>query len=474
MSKDIVKSFWGLNTDKNGNVKAIISLLELRNFLIDAGFRQIKENGRYVLRKNNIVQLVTPKDIEQHVINYVESDKELKLTQKQRNAVLETILQSNTRIFNPDKLSFLKPLEFDFVKDTKSKCYRFYKNAFFEITTDAIIQKEYSELQGFIWKSQIIDREIEYSFESESVFEQFIMNVCDRHSEKFNYLKRCIGYLMHDFFEGTLKAITLTDANLESGANGRSGKTLLNRAIAKIVKLTELNGKDFNPTNKHKYQEVTLDSKVICINDLIKGFQLESLFNDITEGIRIEEKNKSPLIHRVKFLLITNTTIRLDGGSAKDRILEIAFSNYYNLNHRPKDDFGHWFFSEWNEQQWNEFDNFMLTCVQDYLKNPEFEKLKNPVLDKKKLIEQTSPEFADFVEHHLIKLKKLNSGEPIAKSDILISFKHHYPEIESDNRFNKTHTLTKWLKEWCLIYGYHFENRLGTKKDEFSIRKKSK
>ena len=67
----------------------------------------------------------------------------------------------------------------------------------------------------------------------------------------------------------------------------------------------EMNGKNFDFTDKFRYQECGLDTKLVHINDARKNFDFELLFNDISEGIKAEKKGQK-LEHR--------TNISLDDG----------------------------------------------------------------------------------------------------------------------------------------------------------------
>jgi hypothetical protein len=47
----------------------------------------------------------------------------------------------------------------------------------------------------------------------------------------------------------------------------------------------------------------------------------------------------------------------------------MAFSDYYNDNHKPVDDFGINFFNEWDNRQWNLFYNLMAGCLVLYFRS---------------------------------------------------------------------------------------------------------
>ena len=219
----------------------------------------------------------------------------------------------------------------------------------------------------------------------------------ERISPRYESLVTIIGYLLHSHFSGKLKATIFTDSKISDMPSGRTGKTLLGQALAYIKKYTEINAKDFDPANKHKYQEANLDTQIIHLNDVKKNFDIESLFNDITEGIVVDKKNVKPFKVKTKLMISANKTIRIEGASAKDRVIEFEFADHYNEKFSPEDEFGHWFFRDWSEAEWMKFYNFFLFCICSYLKKGII--VASPVnLNRRKLLENTSQEFVEFMD----------------------------------------------------------------------------
>ncbi len=70
-----------------------------------------------------------------------------------------------------------------------------------------------------------------------------------------------------------------------------------------------------------------------------------------------------------KIYIATNHAIRGDGSSFTDRQWLLGFSDFYNDQHKPIDDFGCNFFSEWDFEQWNLCWNLIANCVQLYLQH---------------------------------------------------------------------------------------------------------
>jgi len=259
-----------------------------------------------------------------------------------------------------------------------------------------------------------------------------------------------MGYLLHSHFLGKLKAVVFTDSKISDVPCGRTGKTLVGQALAFIKKYIELNGKDYDPTNKHKYQEVNLDTQIVHVNDLKKNFDFENLFNDITEGIVVDKKNIQPFKVKAKMIISTNKTIKIEGDSALDRAIEFEFSNHYNAKFSPEDEFHHWFFRDWNEAEWMNFFNFFLFCICSYLKNGVINAV--PVnLNRRKLRENTSQEFEEFMDCQ-VRVGEIKSGIEYNKKVLFDHFLLDSPEYAEVKSFKQSR-FTEWLRVYAKYSG---------------------
>jgi len=103
----------------------------------------------------------------------------------------------------------------------------------------------------------------------------------------------------------------------------------------------------------------------------------------------VEKKNKTSiqLSHQdtPKFVITTNQVLTDDSNSGRSRKFEIEFSDYFSDDHSPADEFGHLFFKDWDDEQWNLFFDYMIGSIQLYLYGGlikyESKGLKNRKLD---------------------------------------------------------------------------------------------
>ncbi len=456
-----------------------IIYLNLVQLLLKLGFRRYDISGEFFIVKvvSNVVRECSRQEVIDTFENYILQQEDELPEGVSREDLLNKIYGSIGRYFSNDILGRLRPeVPIVFNEHTKGSAFFYYQNGFVEVSKNGIELKPYSELDHHIWENQILKRNFDpkrgYPYVN-SPFYQFIKNIAsawEKHPHEGRVNKfyeptrvesfmTVIGYLLHSFFERELKAVIFTDSRLgeDDEANGRSGKTLLLKALGHILNrdfkksktYVELNGKDFDTGRTFKYQELGLDTKLIHINDVQRKFKFEDLFNDITDGIKRERKNEAPSIIRAKVALSTNLTIKVSGSSAKGRAIELELSDYYDDNWTPYREFGKWFFGEWSSKEWFMFDYFMMDCVKVYFQKGVV--LPGTInLNERKKKEETSPEFILWMEDQI---KSIQIFQEFDKTMLYNGFTEEFPDFSnwlSQRRF------TKWLKTFC-DYDERFE-----------------
>ena len=355
------------------------------------------------------------------------------------------LMANNTIYFSSNYLSMIKTIDVKFNRDDADTSYIYYKNAAVKTTKNDIEVLDYSEIDDLIWKNQVIDREINIKDESDGVFKTFIWKLSGEDKERYYTLKSVIGYLMHSFQnEAKPKAIIFNDEMIsEDIPNGGSGKGLIHRAIGQIKNLVIEDGKKFDPRGQFAYQRVNKDTQIFLMDDVPKNFQFESLFSIVTEGMTIEKKGQDaftiPFKESPKISITTNYTIRGEGASFNRRVFEVEIANYFNEEHTPEDEFRHQFFSQWNKEEWARFDNFMIRCVQYFLKNGLVNSNKVN-LDFRKLKNDLGTEFIEFME-----LKSFNGGA-LNRKEFRDDFNRQYPNV---SKFNSPQKFNKKVKDYC-------------------------
>jgi hypothetical protein len=448
----VLYKFWYAKIiNKQGDFEWKIDHLKFIEFLRSQGFRRYDVNHEYIFVKihRRIIEVIPITRIQDEVIKYCESLNEYYLDEDgiTREELLSKFYTSPAIFFNDKKLSMLG-VQKDLVLNTDSKdeSFIYYKNGFVRCNADGYELLPYKKLNGYVFRDQIKDREFE-KYSSSGMFREFLWNISGKNESRFLALKTMIGYLLHSFFETKLKAVNLTDSSISDNAEGRTGKTLLGRAISEIKNVCEISGKDFDPTNKHKYSSAKIDTQIVFLNDLQKKFSIESLFNDISDAITVDRKNMHPFNIRAKILIAANDTFRIEGASAKDRVIEYELADHYNAEFSPADEFGAWFFRDWDKIEWLKFDNLMMECVSLYLKYGVLE--ADPInLDKRKQIQHTNIDLVEFLDEK-IKRGELRSGFDYDKNMLHSEFLEEYPEYKEDRWLKRNANFTKNLKTYA-------------------------
>ena len=363
------------------------------------------------------------------------------------------LMANNNNSFSSNFLSMIKTSDITINRDTIDKSYLYYKNYAVETTKEGSKVVKYDTITDLIWKNQIIDRNIVLNTESKGEFKTFLWKLSAENPERYYTLKSVIGYLMHSYQnESKPKAIIFNDEMIsEDVPNGGSGKGLIHKAIGHIKNIVIEDGKKFDPRGQFAYQKVKKDTQIFLMDDVPKNFNFESLFSLVTEGITVEKKGKDayqiPFKESPKISITTNYTINGAGASFNRRVFEVEIANYFNEYHTPEDEFKHQFFSEWSSEEWANFDNFMIRCVQFFLKNGLVESNKVN-LDFRKLKNSLGAEFIEFMEGQTFQ------GEHLDRKEFRDKFNAQYPTLA---RFNSAQKFNGKVKDYCNFNKINFE-----------------
>jgi hypothetical protein len=313
--------------------------------------------------------------------------------------VLDLFL-GNPGFFTESYLSSIKTRQVNFQEDTADTGYLYYQNCVVKITDKGIETIPYSNLDGYVWKSHVIQRDYVPSVEGKGEYERFINLVGSRDESKVHAFRSAIGYMLHGYKTlAKAKAIILNDETIGENPNGGSGKGIFCQALGHMKNLVKIDAKSFNPASQFSFQSVTPQTQIVLFNDAKQHFDFESLFNVITDSFRIERKNKDEIIipqeKSPKIIISTNYAIKGSGPSHNRRRFELELSSYFSDTYTAFDEFGHELFRDWTKDEWARFDRFMTECIHQYLAEG-LSSDKSHNLRLKKFHAETSPEFVEW------------------------------------------------------------------------------
>jgi len=439
------QKFWS-KSDK-GVIKIIH--ISFKKFLEDNGFYKFNPEGSknyvFVRVTNNLIDHTSEKEIKDFILNYLLDVEDISVY---------NYFAENVKYFREEFLTLLGSINVYFIADTKDTAYLYYNNCAVKVTNNDIIPIDYLDLGGYVWRDHVIDRVFDICDVIDCDFETFIANISGNTDKRIKSMHSTIGYMLHGWKNLSYSpAIILNDELISDNPEGGTGKGLFMNGLTHMKKLVVIDGKSFNFEKSFAYQLVSADTQILCFDDVKKHFDFERLFSVVTEGLTLEKKNKDaikiPFNKSPKIAITTNYAIKGQGSSFERRKWELELTQYYTKEFTPLVEFGKLMFGEWADNEWCQFDNFMIKCLQLYLDKgllkSEFVNLKT-----RKFSAATCHEFVEWCGAiGGQKNPKLVFDKRIYKNDLYLDFIDENPDFApkskmtiSRNRFNK------WLQSY--------------------------
>lgn len=444
-----MQTFWEKN--EKGTIKIVHILF--KQFLEDNGFyKYCPEGGRnYIFVKvtNNLIDHTSEKEIKDFILSHlIELD----------DISVYNYFADNVRFFREEFLSLLSTIDIYFIEDTKDTSYLYYRNCAVKITKDAVETIDYLDLGGYVWKDHVIDRKFMECEYQGCVYGQFISRICGDNDMRIATMESTIGFLMHGYKNlSYCPAVILNDEVISDNPEGGTGKGLFMNALSQMKKLVVIDGKAFAFEKSFPYQTVSADTQVLCFDDVKKNFDFERLFSVVTEGLTLEKKNKDaikiPFSKSPKIAITTNYAIKGTGNSFARRKWEVELHQHYTKNHTPLDEFGKHFFADWNDEDWCLFDNYMVACLQGYLKTG-LVKSSFVNLQVRQLSAETSHDFIEWcgLIEGTPKNSHLEVGVKLMKQDLYYEFIQEYPDYAPKAKMTISRTrFYKWLTAYAVF-----------------------
>lgn len=382
-----IAKFWYRTMDKAGNIIVEIDRLKLRSFLKELGFFLFYHDHEspsfdIVKVQDKMVSYASETDMIHDLIQYVNGlpdrfdsigkDDLMKLLSIRIPLIHE---QRNIK-FNLEKLH---RQGWQFLKDTKDTCYLPYLNCVVAVKASGVQKLDYAQVDKLIWRKSVIKRTIDLleDFSAECEYSRFI-NCISKDIDPEIWHQRelsafsIIGYLLHGYKDRIRpKAIILMEQCDDPVNGGGTGKGIFIQGLSAMVKTVLKTGKSFDPNSTFAFQDITPYTRILNISDPGRRFRIEDYNNIITDAIKTERKNRDAVTllyeESPKIVIDMNYTITEMEESALRRIETFEFSPYFGRIHTPALEFGHALFWDWEPEEYNRFDNFMVACIRLHL-----------------------------------------------------------------------------------------------------------
>lgn len=454
---------------------------EVRNVLHVAGFakRKVGKGFLYIQKKGCVINEVSPEIMRDYLTSYVTSIEESICFTYQDNqyqippvAIRETYLKNSNNIFNAVWLEHLQIHDEPILKDTESEMYFFFKNDLVTVSKEGLKTESWIDKKGVcIWEDQIIQHDFNYvEDKSESHFFKFINNVTNQDRARFLTMATGIGYLLHHHFrESEGQAVVFYDETITDTRTpmGGSGKGLIVNAIKQVRKVSKVDGKHLDGSNRFRWEQITPSTQLAWLDDVKPDFDFTILHSNLTDGWTIERKHLSQFLiepkNSPKTVICSNSIIKGGGTTNKRRQFIIELSDFYSRQIIKGDEkpiektHGCLFFNnqEWNANEWDMFFSVMLEFALHYLDHGlvQYDGIN---VELNRFRQSTTEDFAAWVE-----CQGFCAGH--ARYDTKKYFGNFISTYYKDERGNRDphtigqRTFTGNLKSYALYKGWGFE-----------------
>lgn len=441
--------FW--QVDSEDDTKFEIDREKLYQVADGLGFR-LYDGALIYIEDDHFLKEVDERFFFDALKEYIRDDDDLEVL-REINNTYEVFIERHGK-FTITRLPIIQP-EF-ILQDGRDVCYKFYQNCFIEITAYEVKERKYEELTHFVWRKNIQPRNWVSDGEMGGKYVDFVRLALGGLS---TYIKKCIGFLSHQFKDETTGYIvTLTEQCENPEDGGGSGKNVFCTLFKYTTTFTS------KPGSQIKFDEKFLQSwngeKIFCISDAPRSFDfaflkelstgdglLKKLFKD--EATVMSEKMP-------KFLIQTNYSYEIKDGGIKRRVMPIEFTDFFTLAGGVDVHYGAHFPKDWTHDDWVGYDHFMSVCVQEWLAGGL--KLHAPTLTEGGWAKQFKLTYGqgvyDFIAQNFEQFKTdCWVSNEIFNEKLL----HFYNENNIAPQFRTSSTkLNKALKSYFEHHGLHF------------------
>lgn len=459
-----------------------------QNFLQNRGFgrlRRLDRTYQFVHLEPPVVRSIEASDARDYLFQFAKHNCCV--------GVNEMLIKGVSQYVGPDKLSLLDFVHPNFIRPTRDQQYFYFDKTCWLVTKDEVSEMGYEKISHHIWEEQRRNYPakhlgkplITFSRADEDVYSyeisedgvkchylQFLINTSnftwrkpdvevtdtERNENRIHLLSKlcAIGYMLMEAKDNNVAraVIGMDGKQSEVGdSNGRSGKSLIGELMRNVMPIAYIPGKNSDIfKDQFVWNDVQENTKLVFIDDVLQNFNFEFLFPNITGDWSVNYKGGRrmtlPFTQSPKIYIATNHAIRGKGSSFTDRQWLLAFSDFYNDQHKPVDDFGSLFFSEWDFDQWNLCWNLLANCIQLYL---TFGVVQAPGerLEQRKRRQEMGEALISWADEYFSDSAKI--GTAIPRKELYDAFCNYDPQ---QRKYISSTAFKKKFKMYCSWKGY--------------------
>ena len=244
----------------------------------------------------------------------------------------------------------------------------------------------------FVWHQSLL--KVDYSDEllrdgPRGHFWELINNTCreqegrsgwNLNEQQLSVLVNAYGYLLHNYYPpNNRNAIILYDRNSDPMRRmGGNGKSLIAQSLKHIKPQFSIDGERAgNCRDKFLWSGYKPFHRIVLFSDTTDKFTLAPLYNAITDGFEVEEKNKAKYViapeNAPKIVITTNTPPHAFDRSDKRRVCFVPIGDFYGWHLDTSGDDpsdlhnGLLFGPNWSEDDWKDYFATCVYCLKKFL-----------------------------------------------------------------------------------------------------------
>ena len=453
---------YGIFWEKDEDQKMIISREKLYTVAEGLGWRL--HNGEPVIINGYIVSRSTDRPFFDSLKDYIkeeDADEYIAIAN-----TFESFIQKNGA-FTITRLPLLDTAVI--VRDTSNSCYKFYNNGYLFITATGIQFNTYDTLSGMIWEHDILHRSYTQG-PPDSLYLQYLQ-LATPYTDQGDHIRKVIGYLSHQYKDETIGyIIVLTEQCQDAKQGGGSGKNIFTSLFSNTTSVKSIPGSQIS--YDAKFMQSWNQERLFVISDVPKRFDFMFLKEPSTGSAILKKLFKDevviPVTDMCKFVVNTNYSYEVTDGGLKRRLIPIEFTDYFTKKGGVDVEFGVHFPKGWTAQDWVGFDNFIATCIQQWLAGGL--KLHAPALTEggwHKQFEQTWGQVATGIIEEL--LESWQRREWVSNIQFKDEIDGYFKENNTPMNYRPSMArILDAIKEWCNHKGFEFNanilhrNELGS------------
>ena len=356
----------------------------------------------------------------------------------------------------------------DILRDIKSTSYKCYHNGVLEITSESI--QLLKSVPKLIWRKNLYQRNYNYSVVGRYV--EFLNLAIDM-AHNPTYLKRCIGYMAHEFKDETAGYIIVLVEQCENPEDGGgSGKNVFSEMFKHITTFTS------KPGSQVKFDEKFMQSwngqKIFCISDVPKNFNF-SFLKELSTGTGLMKKlfkDECEITseNMPKFLIQTNYSYETVDGGLKRRIKPIEFTRFFTDKGGIDVHFGVHFPNEWSTDDWAGFDTFMADCIQQWLLGNR--KIGTSILSESGWAKQFEQTWGQVISHFIAaNIESWLTDSWVSNDRFKGQLEAYYRENNTPPTYQPSSVkINKAIIEYCRYKKFQYSYDIQKKVDGFKWR----